>query len=254
MSDVPELIAVVLAAGKGTRMKSDLPKVLIPVLGRPMIDYVVDTLRDAGASRTVVVVGYRADDVRRTLASRPNVEFAEQREQLGTGHAVMMCRDALAASPDAAVLVVAGDSPMLRAASIVKLASEFRHDDAALLGTAHRADPFGLGRIVRDASGAFSGIVEEKDATPEQKRITEVNLSCYLFRCRDLLTALDGLSDANAQKEYYLTDVPAIMKRAGKTIRALPVLQPSEALSINTPDELRAVEIELTRQSVAKPV
>jgi len=245
----PELIAVVLAAGKGTRMMSDLPKVLVPVLGRPMIEYVLDTLEQAGSVQTIVVVGYRAADVQVTLAARSKLAFVEQREQLGTGHAVQVCAAELKRFPDAAVLVVAGDSPMLRAESVQRVFQEFQSSGAAcLLGTAHRDNPFGLGRIVRDAAGNFAGIVEEKDASPDQKLITEVNLSCYLFNCGDLLDALSQLGNNNAQREFYLTDVPAILQRAGKKIVALPVLKPSEALSINTPVELAAVEAELLRQ------
>jgi bifunctional UDP-N-acetylglucosamine pyrophosphorylase / glucosamine-1-phosphate N-acetyltransferase len=248
-----ELIAVVLAAGKGTRMASDLPKVLVPVLGRPMIEYVLDTLEQAGATQTIAVIGYRAADVQTTLAERKNLVFVEQREQLGTGHAVQVCAAELQRYPNAAVLVVAGDSPMLRADSVKKVFAEFQASGAAcLLGTAHRENPFGLGRIVRDTAGSFASIVEEKDASPEQKLITEVNLSCYLFRCVDLLDALSQLGNNNAQREYYLTDVPAILQRSGKKIVALPVLQPSEALSINTPVELAAVEAELLRQRAKK--
>ena len=232
---------------------SDLPKVLVPVLGRPMIEYVLDTLEQAGSAQTVVVVGYRAADVQATLAARSKLTFVEQREQLGTGHAVQVCADVLKRYPNAAVLVVAGDSPMLRADSVKKVFAEFKASGAScLLGTAHRDNPFGLGRIVRDAAGNFAGIVEEKDASPEQKQITEVNLSCYLFNCSNLLDALLQLGNNNAQKEYYLTDVPAILQRAGKKIVALPVLKPSEALSINTPTELAAVEAELLRQRSKK--
>jgi UDP-N-acetylglucosamine diphosphorylase/glucosamine-1-phosphate N-acetyltransferase len=249
----PQLLAVILAAGKGTRMKSDLPKVLVPVHQRPMIEYVVDTLDQAGVQQIVVVVGYRADLVREQLSRRSKVSFADQTEQLGTGHAVMMCRDELAKAPDAAVLIVAGDSPMLRADSVQQVFAEFQKSGAAcLLGTAHKADPFGLGRIVRNSQGDFEAIVEQKDATPEQQHITEVNLSCYVFRSRDLLAALDQLSNNNAQKEYYLTDVPAILKHAGKKILAVPCLQPSEALSINTPEELEIVATEMTKLGYVK--
>ncbi|MDX1962606.1 MAG: NTP transferase domain-containing protein [Pirellulales bacterium] len=242
----PNLIAVVLAAGKGTRMKSDLPKVLVPVLGRPMIEYVLDTLRRAGVAQTIAVIGYRAADVRQTLGNQPKLTFVEQTEQLGTGHAVMMARQALASHPDAAVLVVAGDSPMARADSIQELFAEYlRLRPACLLGTARRENPHGLGRIVRDQAGNFTGIVEEKDATPEQRQITEVNMSCYLFHCADLLGALDLLGNNNAQREYYLTDVPGILLGQGKSVQALAVLKPSEALSINTPEELLAVEAAL---------
>lgn len=247
MSDTP--MAIVLAAGKGTRMESDLPKVLVPVAGRPMVRYVVDALRTAGAGRIVVVVGYRAELVEGELRGEPGIEFAEQREQLGTGHAVMMCRAALAAH-DGPVVVVAGDSPMLQAGSVRLLLDEFRSLDAAcLLGTVCRDDPHGYGRIVRDATGQFTGIVEEKDATPEQRDIKEINVSTYVFDAQELLAALDQLRADNSQKEYYITDCPAIMLREGKRVEALAVLQPREALSINSPAELAKVEAEMQRAS-----
>ncbi len=235
-------LAVVLAAGKGTRMKSDLPKVLVPVLGRPMIDYVLDALEAGGIRSTIVVVGYRADDVRQALSNRVRVHFADQTQQLGTGHAVMMCREALE-KHRGPVLVVTGDSPMLQPDSISALLAEFEASKpACLLGTARKANPTGLGRIVRDAGGRFAAIVEEKDATPEQRKITEVNLSCYLFDCDQLLHALDRISNRNSQGEYYLTDCPGLLQGEGKKVLALDILKPVEALSINTMDELAAVE------------
>jgi bifunctional UDP-N-acetylglucosamine pyrophosphorylase/glucosamine-1-phosphate N-acetyltransferase/UDP-N-acetylglucosamine pyrophosphorylase len=237
--------AIVMAAGKGTRMKSDLPKVLIEVRARPMIDYVIDVLEGSEIDRTVVVVGYRSDLVRQALAGRKGLSFVEQTEQRGTGHAVMVCREELAGY-DGPVLIVAGDSPMLRSGSVRALFREFeRLKPACLLGTTHKPDPSGLGRIVRDGEGTFLGIVEHKDATPQQLRITEVNLSTYVFNARDLWLALDQIRNDNAQGEFYLTDCPGVLKAAGKDVRALPVLQPSEALSINTREELAQVEAAL---------
>lgn len=237
-----ERIAVVLAAGKGTRMKSDLPKVLVPVCGRPMIEYVIDALRRSGVDRQIVVVGYRSDLVRQHLAGQSDLVFVEQTEQLGTGHAVMVCRDELAGH-DGLVLVVAGDSPMIQTDSLAALFAEFdRRRPACILGTGYRDDPTGFGRVLRGENGQFVGIVEEKDATDEQRRITEVNLSCYAFNCRDLLRSLDQLTDSNAQGEYYITDCPAILLKEGQTVVALDVLKPCEALSINTVDDLAVVE------------
>ena len=235
-------VAVVLAAGKGTRMKSDLPKVLVPVRGRPMIHYVLDALHDGGIGQIAVVVGYRADDVRQTLNGRARLRFVTQAEQLGTGHAVMCAREFLAGHRGP-VVVVAGDSPMMQGRSIARLLAEFdRRPAACLLGTAHKENPAGLGRVLRDGHGAFCGIVEEKDATPQERRITEVNMSYYVFNAPDLVESLDHLRADNAQGEYYLTDCPGVLLAAGKEVRALDVLDPVESLSINTPEELAAVE------------
>jgi len=237
-----------MAAGKGTRMKSELPKVLVPVCGRPMIDYVIDALQHAGIGHIVVIVGYRADDVRAALASRENLSFALQAEQRGTGHAVMSAREALA-QHQGAVVVVAGDSPMMQPASLRKLLAEFdRTQPACLLGTGTKEDPQGLGRIVRDSQGNFVGIVEEKDANAAQKQIQEVNLSCYVFNAPDLLHALDQIRADNAQGEYYLTDCPGALLAEGKNVQALNVLLPCEALSINNMDELAVVETAMRAQ------
>jgi bifunctional UDP-N-acetylglucosamine pyrophosphorylase/glucosamine-1-phosphate N-acetyltransferase len=240
-------LAIVLAAGKGTRMKSELPKVLLPVAGRPMLLFVLDALRAAGVTRIVVVVGYRGDLVRELLRDTPDVEFVEQPEQLGTGHAVGVCREQLAAH-QGPVVVVAGDSPMLRTDSVQKLLAAFAETRAAcILGTLHKPNPTGLGRIVRDADQNFSKIVEERDADERQRQITEVNMSTYVFDSRHLIPALQQLRSDNRQREYYLTDCPAILKGQGHEVRALAVLQPCEALSVNSPDELAAVETELRK-------
>ena len=244
-----DAIAIVLAAGKGTRMKSDLPKVLAPVHGRPMIRYVVDALRKAGVGRILVVVGYRAALVRDELGAEPDIQFVDQTEQLGTGHAVMMCRSHLA-EHDGPVVIVAGDSPMLQSDSLSSLLRAFAKEGfACLLGTVLKDDPTGLGRIVRDGDGHFVGIVEEKDATAEQKSIREINVSTYVFDARQLLHSLDQLSDDNAQSEYYVTDCPAILMSEGGRVEALNVLQPCEALSINSVEDLQAVERAMDSQS-----
>lgn len=245
-------LAIVLAAGKGTRMKSELPKVLVPVAGRPMIRYVIDALNGAGIDRILVVVGYRSDLVRAELASEPNVEFVEQKEQLGTGHAVMMCRDQLA-QHRGPVLIVAGDSPLLQVDSVRKLLENFSASECdCVIGTVDKEDPHGYGRIVRDDSGRFMGIVEEKDATSDQQGIREVNVSTYVFDSHQLVAALEQLTDKNAQGEYYITDCPAAMLAVGKNVAAEKVLQPCESMSINNTDELTLVEAELQRMAPVK--
>ncbi len=235
-------VAVVLAAGKGTRMKSDLPKVLCEANGRPLVAYVIDALRKAGVGRIVTVVGYKAELVEQKLADDPDIQFVLQEKQLGTGHAVMMCRDQLSAH-DGPVVVVAGDSPMLQASSIRAILDDFESSSpACILGTLIHDNPTGLGRIVRDDQGNFTGIVEEKDASDDQRQINEVNMSTYIFDCREMLASLDKLTDDNRQQEYYITDIPGILLSEGKDVRALPVLKPIEALSVNTTQHLADVE------------
>ena len=245
-----EKLAIVLAAGKGTRIKSDLPKVLVHARGRPMIEYVLAAVVGGGVERTIVVVGYRAGDVRAALEGRQQIVFAHQAEQLGTGHAVMACRDYLAGH-DGPVLVVAGDAPLMQSESIRAMLDKYdRRPVACILGTVHKQDPTGLGRIIRDAQGDFVAIVEEKEATDQQRRVTEVNMSYYVFRCRDLLEALDRIRADNSQKEYYLTDCPGVLKAAGKEVLALDVLKPCEALAVNNLEELAAVEAVMAEKAL----
>jgi bifunctional N-acetylglucosamine-1-phosphate-uridyltransferase/glucosamine-1-phosphate-acetyltransferase GlmU-like protein len=231
-------------------MKSDLPKVLCPVRGRPMVEFVLDSLRGAGVEHLLMVVGYRSDLVRQVLGEHTDVEFVEQTEQLGTGHAVKMCRAQLARH-DGPVLIVTGDSPLTQEESVAALFREFETDQpSCVLGTLHKEDPTGLGRIVRDAAGAFAAIVEEKDATGAQRAVTEVNMSTYVFDAAKLVRALDALRNTNRQREYYLTDCPGILKSWGETVRALPVLKPCEALSINTFSDLAVVEAAMERMGL----
>ena len=245
-------VAIVMAAGKGTRMKSDLPKVLFPVAGRPMVEYVLDALGEVGVERVVVVVGYRADLVRQALAGRCGVEFVEQSPQLGTGHAVMVCREKLTGH-NGPILILTGDTPLVQPATLRAMFDDFeRTRPACLMGTAIKENPAGLGRVVRDAEGNFSAIVEQKDATPEQLAVREVNMSYYLFDASQLWHALDRISSDNAQREYYITDCPGILKREGKDVRALCVLAPCETLSVNTVEELAEVETELLQGRKSK--
>lgn len=244
-------LAIVLAAGKGTRMQSDLPKVLVPACGRPMVRYVIDALRAAGVQRIVAVVGYRSDLVRRELVDVSDLEFAEQSEQLGTGHAVMMCREQLARH-DGPVVIVTGDSPLLQPSSVQKLLAEATARNAAcVLGTIEKDDPTGFGRIVRDSAGRFTGIVEQKDATDEQLAIREINASTYVFDAAALLESLEKITSDNAQGEYYVTDCPAILLAEGRTVLALPALSPQESLSVNRVEDLPAVEAALVELGYA---
>lgn len=245
----PPPLAIVLAAGKGTRMRSDLPKVLAEAAGRPLVRWVLDALAAAGVTERIVVVGYRADLVEAALAGLDGVAFAMQREQRGTGDAVAAAAShvqaAIADDPPhipRPVVIVCGDSPMLRPESIRGLLTEFdRRRAACLVGTAITADPAGLGRIVRTPQGRFERIVEERDASPLEREIREVNMSTYVFEARALLHALARLDTRNAAGEYYITDCPGSLLREGREVDAVACLDPSETLSVNTPEQLAAV-------------
>lgn len=253
----PSPIAVILAAGRGTRMGGDLPKVLFEAAGRPLVCWVLDALAAAGVHDRIVVVGYRAALVQEAVAGLPGVSFALQREQRGTGDAVAAAAGLIEerlrdTTSDACrpVIIVCGDSPMLRPESVADLLGRFTELRAAcLLGTALTADPAGLGRIVRDAAGTFVGIVEEKDATADQRAIREVNMSTYVFEARALLQSLARLDNTNAAGEYYITDCPGMLLAEGRIVDAIPCLDQSETLSVNTPEQLAVVAAALAARS-----
>ncbi len=241
------LAAIILAAGKGTRMGSDLPKVAHPVAGAPMVRWVVDACRGVGGSRLVLVVGHRQEDVRAIFDGHDEeeeapIEFAEQSPQLGTGHAVM-CAQPLLDDFEGDIIVLCGDGPLIRAETLERLVERHRAASAAAtLATSTIPDPAGYGRIVREGSGRFVGIVEEKNATPEQKRLREVNPSYYCFDARALFDALRRIERNPASGEYYLTDVPALLLREGKRVEVIDAVPPEDVLSINTPAQLADVD------------
>lgn len=233
--------AVILAAGKSTRMKSELPKVLHPILGRPMIDYVLDAARSAGCEKIVVIVGHKAEEVKAALSHHPDVEFALQADQKGTGHAVMMSADNLA-EHDGPVLVLAGDTPLLKGSSLSRLLEVQQQQNAAcVVGTAITEANEGLGRIVRDTNGSFLRIVEQKDATPEEAAILEINTGCFAFDGRQLFKALNQVRPNNNQAEYYLTDCAEILLKDGETVLAETAFTIQEALGVNTQEQLAEV-------------
>lgn len=240
-----ETVAVVLAAGKGTRMKSDLPKVLHEVRGKSMVEHVFDAVRGAGVTRIVCVIGHQADLMRERLSKHADVTFVLQEQQLGTGHAVQMAAPAIQ-DHNGPVLVLAGDTPLLKAESLRGLLEELStHGAVCVVGSAVTENNAGLGRIVRDDAGRFTQIVEEKDArknNPELLAITEINTGCYAFDCQPLLESLSEVRPLNDQAEYYLTDCPAILSAAGKTVVAAARLDIDEAMGVNTPDQLADVE------------
>ena len=231
-------VAIILAAGHGKRMKSERAKVLHEVCGRPMISYVVDAARGAGAQTIIVVVGYAADQVRACLQDESDILFATQTEQLGTGHAVKVCRPLLA-DYHGPVLVLVGDEPLLRPQPLTDLLNRQKTDQAAcLLGTAVMDDPMGFGRILRDSAGRFLRIVEERDCNPEERALKEVNPSCYVFKLPELWNALDQIDTSNSQGEYYLTDAPERLMNMGCKVVALNVLRADDVLGVNTRQHL----------------
>lgn len=225
------LAAVILAAGKGTRMKSRLPKVLHPVGGQPMVSHVMAACRTAGAQPVVLVIGHGAEQVQATLG--PEQVYVEQKEQLGTGHAVMQAETVLR-DFEGDILVVCGDTPLLRGETLAALAQYHRQQEAvATVLTMTLANPTGYGRIIRDEQGQVAAIVEEKDATPEQKAIREVNSGTYCFQAQALFAALQQITPNNAQGEYYLTDVLAIFRQQGQKVAAWQLSDDTEVMGIN---------------------
>ena len=237
----PEVAALVLAAGQGKRMKSDLAKVLHPMAGRPLLAYVLEAVEDLGVRRVLVVVGHQREQVRSRFAAA-EVEWVVQAEQRGTGHAVLMAGPALEGW-GGTLLVLCGDTPLLRATTLDSLLSVHARSGAAVTVLSMRLpDPAGYGRIVRAGGDDLSAIVEDRDATPEQRRIDEVNSGIYAFQYPELVSTLSGLTAHNAQGEYYLTDTVALLRRAGR--RAAVVCAPDyrEMLGINTVTQLEEAE------------
>ena len=233
------LETLILAAGKGTRMKSKLPKVLHKVGGKPMLQHVIDAARKAGSSREVVVIGAGAELVEKTISG---VEFVLQEEQLGTGHAVLSAEKNFAESKGT-VLILCGDTPLLTGELLKNFVANHEGSTcAATVLTAKMPDPAGYGRIIRDTDGTFKKIVEDKDATDLEKKISEVNAGVYCFDVQKLFGALDKVNNDNAQGEYYLPDVLPILMEAGEQIGAFRAQYADETLGINSRVQLAAAD------------
>jgi len=241
MTDTKQVAAVILAAGKGKRMKSDLPKVLHKLKGKYLVDHVIDNARKAGVGSLVLIVGHKHELVRESLIGR-DVKFALQEPQLGTGHAVQMAVPSLAGfSGD--LLVLCGDMPLITPETITRLiAMRRKTDSAATVLTVKLDDPGSYGRVVRDPEGFLDSIVEFKDAPDEIKKIDEVNTGAYCFDYEKLLTVLDKLSSENAQAEYYLTDTIKLFKESGLKVSALISEDSNEGLGVNSKEELALME------------
>ncbi|KAB2953031.1 bifunctional UDP-N-acetylglucosamine diphosphorylase/glucosamine-1-phosphate N-acetyltransferase GlmU [Heliorestis acidaminivorans] len=231
--------AIVLAAGKGTRMKSQHPKVLHEIAGEPLIAHVVKTIGACGVKKPVVVIGHGGEEVQAYLGEK--ALYAWQKEQLGTGHAVMVAQSALD-SDEQTVMVICGDTPLLTQETLeaLFLAHEKKNALATVL-TARVANPKGYGRILRDDSGAVQAIVEEKDATEEERVIKEINAGTYCFDKEALEKALEQIKPNNAQGEYYLTDVLAILRQQG-IVAAFEMEDAREVMGINNRQQLAEAE------------
>lgn len=232
-----KLVSIILAAGKGTRMKSNLPKVVHKVGNKPMVNHVLDTVSMIPDNHTIVIIGHQADKVKEATSSY-SVAYVLQAEQLGTGHAVQQAIPHLEKSLAETVIVLAGDCPLISTGTLTRLIKlhETSVSVATILST-KIADPAAYGRIIRDKNQAVTGIREARDCTDLELEITEINTGVYCFSRKELIKALDQLGNQNAQKEYYLTDVIEILHAGNARICAYCTPNVNEVMGINTPEE-----------------
>jgi len=240
-----QLAVVIMAAGKGTRMKrDDIPKVCNLILGKPLIQYVVDQAKSLSAAKIICIVGHQQEIVREVLKNEP-VLFAEQLEQLGTGHAVLQAADLLR-DFDGDVIVLSGDVPLLKRSTLrALLAKHHSGNFAATVLTALAENPTGYGRVVRTREDYFDQVVEHKDATEEQLNIAEINSGIYVFDSQKLFAELKKVGNSNAQSEYYLPDVLPLLQKTGSKVGVEICETFSEIQGINTVDELKTVEAKI---------
>jgi UDP-N-acetylglucosamine diphosphorylase/glucosamine-1-phosphate N-acetyltransferase len=229
--------AIILAAGKGKRMKSDLAKVLHPLCGLPMLAYPVAAARTAGAQKIVAVIGHQGEQIRERFADQGLI-FVEQKEQLGTGHAVLQAAESFR-DHDGTIVILCGDVPQIRPETIISLYDQHRSEGATVtVLTTILEEPAGYGRVVHGDGGEVIKIVEEKDATPEERKIREINTGIYCVESPFLFSAVAGLGNRNAQGEYYLTDIVEIACNEGLKANSSLAHDPWEVMGINTPEDL----------------
>ena len=242
MSDNPILKAIVLAAGKGTRLYSesnDLPKVMREANGKPLLTYVLSALGFIDKKEITIVVGYKKEAV---TAAFNDYSFAVQEQQLGTGHAVISASEYLKGF-EGSVLVCCGDMPLIKKETLETLVkTHFEEKNVCTILSGTSDDPLAYGRIVRDFDGGFLKMVEHKDCTPSEREIKELNSGVYVFEAPLLLETLGKLRCDNAQSEYYLTDVPGILKSEGRRVGVYCRHLGMELLGVNTPEQLSLVE------------
>lgn len=236
-----KLITLILAAGKGTRMKSDLPKVIHKIKGKELVKFVIDQAKNAGSDDIWLITGHKSELVEAATAGL-GVKYVLQKEQLGTGHAVMQAEDVLKdASGD--VLILCGDVPLLKPETLKKFREH--HIDSGAVATVMTTDfedPFGYGRIVKNSDGQIIRIVEQKDASEEEKKIREINSGVYIIDKDALFSSLKNISSDNAGREYYLTDVIGILKNKNAKVGTFKIRDNNEILGINTIEQLRIAE------------
>lgn len=243
-------IAVVLAAGLGTRMKSRRPKVLHEIAGIPMIEHVINALKEAGTQQIILVLGYQGETVASVLG--PGYQVVYQNEQLGTGHALLQALPVLQQYKEGECLVLCGDTPLLNSRTLKLLREKHNASGAsATILTALLSDPAGYGRIIRGSRGV-EGIIEEKDASPEEKLIKEINTGTYCYNIISLKEKLTRLVPANAQGEYYLTDVIKLLAQDGEKVEALVLEDPVEAMGINNRMQLAEAGVHMRRRILEK--
>ena len=231
--------AIILAAGKGTRMKSDLPKVVHTIEGKCLVDYAIEAAIGAGADDICLVVGYKYEVVRETILHQ-EVNFVLQEEQLGTGHAVKCASDFIGTEGD--VVVLCGDTPLVTGKTLEQaIKKHVATENGVTVISAMLSDPFGYGRIIRDEKG-LSKIVEQKDATEEEQAVKEVNSGMYIFKCDALLAALSQITNDNAQGEYYLPDTIEIIKKMGLPVDAAAMEDADQIKGVNTLEQLAEAE------------
>jgi len=244
-----DIVAIVLAAGKGTRMKSEVPKVLHEIFGRPIISYVLDAVRDAGVTDIITVAGYGSDLVRES-GSVKDTKIVIQKKLLGSGDAVATAGRGLPAKFTGDCLVICGDTPLIQAGTIRQLMVKHKDSGASLtLLTAELKDPTGYGRIMRDGAGRVTKIVEEEHARLYEEVINEVNVGTYCFKAKDLFDALGQIRPNNAKKELFITDVVEILHKRSRPIESVTMDDPCEMIGINSRKEL-AEAIQCLKQKV----
>lgn len=244
-----KMSTAIMAAGKGTRMKSDLPKVLHKLNNRAMVHYVIDLAEKINSEKIVLIIGHKKELVEQECGNR-NVKFVVQSPQLGTGHAVQMTEPAFK-SYDGDILVLSGDVPLLTEKSIRALIDEHQRSNAtATLLTADLDDPSGYGRVLRDRDGFVKSVVEHKDASEEELKIKEINVGIYVFDSQQLFKALQNVKNENAQGEYYLPDVVPMFITDGLSVRAVKSQSFDETRGINTIDQLKEAETILNTRSL----